>query len=301
MKAGKVVGNTIPYGRQNITHQDIEAVIDVLKSPAITQGNKVPEFENKICTSVNSSYAVAVNSATSALHIACKALGVEPGDYVWTSPITFVASSNCALYCGASVDFVDIDYETGLISISKLEEKLKLAASKNILPKILIPVHLGGASCDMKRIHELSKIYDFRVIEDASHAIGGRYKDFNVGSCKFSDITVFSFHPVKIITTGEGGIATTNSREISERMRLLRSHGITKDESKFIYNSRKPWKYEQQELGFNYRMTDIQAALGISQLTRLKQIVSSRNNIAKLYKDLLIGSRASLIKYSNDD
>ena len=300
MKAIKNSGNLIPYGRQNITNKDINAVIDVLNSPTLTQGGKVPEFERKICSSVDSSYAVAVNSATSALHIACKSLGLSSGDYVWTSPITFVASANCALYCGGLVDFVDIDYETGLISISKLEEKLKIAASKNILPKILIPVHLGGASCDMERIHELSKTYNFKVIEDASHAIGGGYKSFQVGSCKFSDITVFSFHPVKIITTGEGGIATTNSKTIADRMSILRSHGITKDESKFIYKTRKPWKYEQQDLGFNYRITDIQAALGISQLTRLKQIVSARNKIAKLYEYLFTGSRVSLIKPDNN-
>ena len=287
----KKVKNFIPYGRQDISKKDIKEVISVLKSDFLTQGPKVPLFEKAICEKVNSKYAVSTNSATSSLHIACMALGLGPGDYLWTSPISFVASANCALYCGAKVDFVDIDLNTGLISIDHLKSKLINAEKLGKLPKILIPVHLAGSSCDMKSIYDLSQKYGFLIIEDASHAIGGKFFDHYVGSCKYSDITVFSFHPVKIITTGEGGVATTNSINLANKMSELRSHGITKDKTKFVINSiNDDWRYEQQQLGFNYRLTDIAAALGISQLKRLDNIVKERNvlfnNYINLFSDL---------------
>jgi len=272
-----------PYGKQEITSDDIESVVKVLKSDFLTQGPAVPQFEKALCDYAGSSYAVAVNSCTSALHIACLALGLGPGDILWTSPITFVASANCALYCGATVDFVDVEPDTALMSVEKLKEKLEQADKKGNLPKIVIPVHFAGQSCDMKEIHELSKRYGFKVIEDAAHAIGAKYQNEAVGNCKYSDITVFSFHPVKIITTGEGGAVMTNNRQLSEKLELLRSHGITRDISKMIGKPDGPWYYEQIQLGFNYRMTDIQAALGCSQLERLDQYVLRRSEIAKWY------------------
>ena len=269
--------NYIPYGRQEITSTDIDEVINVLKSDYLTQGPKVGELEAEIADEVCAKYGIAVNSATSALHIACLALGLGQEDYLWTSPTTFVASANCGLYCGAEIDFVDIESKTGLMSIEKLKEKLNKAEKELKLPKVIIPVHLCGTSCDMKAIKQLSKRYGFKIIEDASHAIGGEYKGIPVGSCKYSDITVFSFHPVKIITTGEGGMAMTNSSNLAEKMKLFRSHGIVKDESCFKQVSPGPWHYEQQQIGFNYRMNDIQASLGISQVKRLKNIVKARN------------------------
>ena len=254
----------IPYGRQSITEQDIQAVTDVLRSSMLTQGPLVPEFEKAIAKKVNAQYSVAVNSATSALHIACLALGLGPGDWLWTSPITFVASANCGLYCGASVDFVDINPTTGLMDISALEIKLQQAQLENKLPKILVPVHLAGSSCDMESIKSLSRVYGFLVVEDASHAIGGKYFDEPVGSCLYSDITVFSFHPVKIITTAEGGMATTNKLDLAQKMRDLRSHGITKESARFSEpRDHAPWHYEQQSLGFNYRLNDIKPRLGL--------------------------------------
>jgi UDP-4-amino-4,6-dideoxy-N-acetyl-beta-L-altrosamine transaminase len=273
----------IPYGRQEITEKDIESVVDVLRSDFLTQGSVVPKFEHKLCEYTGAENAIAVNSCTSALHIACLALNLGPGDILWTSPISFVASANCGLYCGASVDFVDIDPNTALLSIKKLEEKLQYAKKKGKLPKIVIPVHFGGQPCDMKEIYALSKKYNFKIIEDAAHAIGAKYQDKLIGSCQYSDITVFSFHPVKIITTGEGGVAMTNNLQLSDRMRLLRSHGITRDVSKMKNKPDGAWYYEQIDLGFNYRMTDIQAALGISQLNRIEQYVSRRNEIAEWY------------------
>jgi UDP-4-amino-4,6-dideoxy-N-acetyl-beta-L-altrosamine transaminase len=275
----------IPYGKQNISNEDIEAVIKVLRSDFLTQGPVVPLFENKLCDYTSSKYSVVVNSATSALHIACLALGLQEGDVVWTSPITFVASANCALYCNALVDFVDIEADTALICIDKLKEKLEKAAKNGQLPKIVIPVHFAGQSCDMKEIHELSKRYNFSIIEDASHSIGARYQQIPVGSCQYSDITVFSFHPVKIITTGEGGAAMTNSNHLQERMRLLRNHGITRDSSKMNSGNIMPWYYEQNALGFNYRMTDIQASLGLSQLLKLDNFVTKRNTAADFYNN----------------
>lgn len=277
----------IPYGKQDINQQDIEAVVKVLQSDFLTQGPQVPLFEKAINEVTQSQYAVAVNSATSALHIACLALGVGEGDIVWTSPITFVASANCALYCGASVDFVDIDSETYNLSPIELEKKLIVAKQQNKLPKVVIPVHLAGQSCDMQKIHQLSLEYGFKIIEDAAHAIGGSYKNKPIGNCQYSDITVFSFHPVKIVTTGEGGIATTNNYGLANTMQQLRSHGITRDESLMTEPSHGNWYYQQLELGFNYRMSELHAALGLSQLKRLTVFVSKRKELAKIYDQQL--------------
>ncbi|WP_295510710.1 UDP-4-amino-4,6-dideoxy-N-acetyl-beta-L-altrosamine transaminase [uncultured Pseudoalteromonas sp.] len=271
----------IPYGKQSISQDDINAVIDVLQSDWLTQGPKVPAFESAIAEYCSANHACATNSATSALHIACLALGVGIGDIVWTSPISFVASSNCALYCGASVDFVDIDLETGNMSVVALKEKLAIAKQNQQLPKVVIPVHLAGQSCDMAAINELAKEYGFKVIEDASHAIGAKYKGNPVGSCDYSDITVFSFHPVKIITSAEGGMAVTNCETLDKKMKRLRSHGITNHPDEMTEPSHGPWYYQQIELGFNYRMTELQAALGLSQLKQLDNFISIRNQIAK--------------------
>ncbi len=280
------MSSPIPYGKQSINQSDIDAVVSVLKSDYLTQGPVVPDFENAIKTYCTANYAVAVNSATAALHIACLALGVTKGDLVWTSSITFVASSNCALYCGADIDFVDIDAETYNISIDVLTNKLEMARINGRLPKVVIPVHLCGNPCDMEAIYRLGREYGFRIIEDASHAIGAKYKGEPVGNCKYSDITVFSFHPVKIITTAEGGLATTNDVTLAERMELLRSHGITRDPKRMSKESDGPYYYEQVELGYNYRMTELQAALGLSQIERLNEFVARRHEIAKVY-DLL--------------
>ena len=277
----------IPYGRQDISEADIQAVVDVLRSDFLTQGPAVPAFETAIAQYCGVEHAVAVNSATSALHIACLALGVDKGDIVWTSPITFVASVNCALYCGADVDFVDIDPRTYNQSTERLAEKLVQAEKSGRLPKVIIPVHLCGQPCDMAGIHALSQRYGFKIIEDASHAIGGKYKGEHIGNCRYSDITVFSFHPVKIITTGEGGMALTNDAHLAKRMQLLRSHGITRDAADMTHAPDGPWYYQQIELGFNYRMTDMQAALGLSQMQRLDEFVAKRHAVAKRYDELL--------------
>ncbi len=275
----------IPYGRQNISEEDIKAVSDVLKSDFLTQGNAVPEFENKVSQYCNVNFAFAVNSATSALHISCLALDVGPNDIVWTSAVSFVASANCALYCGASIDFVDIDANTYNMCVKSLSAKLEQASKSGKLPKVVIPVHLTGQPCEMKEIYELSKKYKFKIIEDASHAIGARYKNTKIGDCKYSDIAVFSFHPVKIITTGEGGMATTNDIKIAEKLSLYRTHGITRDESAMQNIPDGPWYYEQIKLGFNYRMTDIQAALGISQMNRLDSFIQKRYQIFDRYNE----------------
>jgi UDP-4-amino-4,6-dideoxy-N-acetyl-beta-L-altrosamine transaminase len=277
----------IPYGRQSISEEDIRAVTDVLRSDFLTQGPAVPAFEADVKTYCGAQYAIAANSATSALHIACLALGAGPGDVIWTSPITFVASANCALYCGARIDFVDIDPVSFNMSVDALAEKLKQAEKTGALPKIVIPVHMAGRSCDMAAIARLAKQYGFKVIEDASHAIGGRYQDRPVGDCRYSDIAVFSFHPVKIITTGEGGMAVTNDKTLAKNMRLLRSHGITRDVPDMTETSEGAWYYQQVALGFNYRMTDIQAALGSSQIKRLEGCVRRRNAIAARYDTAL--------------
>ena len=277
----------IPYGRQEITQSDIDAVTVVLHSDYLTQGPVVPKFENEVASFVGTQHAVATNSATSALHIACLALGLGENDWLWTSPITFVASANCALYCGAQVDFVDIDLRTYNMSAERLAEKLERAEQEGKLPKIVVPVHLCGQSCDMKAIFKLSQRYGFKIIEDASHAIGGKYKARYIGGCHYSDITIFSFHPVKIITTGEGGMALTNNNELANKMELLRSHGITRDQAQMTQESDGPWYYQQIDLGFNYRMTDIQAALGASQINRLDSYIASRHALAERYNEKL--------------
>lgn len=279
----------IPYGRQDITQADIEAVVQVLQSDFLTQGPMVPRFEQAVAGHVGAAHALAVNSATSALHIACLALGLGPGDLLWTSPVTFVASANCALYCGAEVDFVDIDPRTYNLCPQALEQKLQAAERLGRLPKVVVPVHLCGQPCDMQAIHRLAKRYGFRIIEDASHAIGGRYRGEFIGNCRFSDITVFSFHPVKIITTAEGGMALTNDAALAERMALLRSHGITREPSRMTHEADGPWYYQQIDLGFNYRMTELQAALGVSQLERLDRYVARRHQLAARYDQLLAG------------
>jgi len=279
----------IPYGKQEITEEDIGAVVDVLKSDFITQGPQISLFEDSVTEYTNAKYGVATNSATSALHIACLALNLGEGDYLWTSPITFVASANCGLYCGAKIDFVDIDPKTYNLSPYALEEKLIRAEKENKLPKIVIPVHFAGQSCDMDRIYQLSQRYGFKIIEDASHAIGGKYKEQPIGNCKYSDITVFSFHPVKIITTGEGGMAVTNSSKLSEKMKLLRSHGVTRDLERMSHKPDGEWYYQQIDLGYNYRMTDIQAALGTSQMQRLDNYIKQRQAIANEYNEKLLG------------
>ena len=279
----------IPYGRQEITQADIDAVVDVLRSDFLTQGPVVPVFEKSVADYCGAQHAVAVNSATSALHIACLALGVGKGDVVWTTPITFVASANCALYCGASIDFVDIDPRTYNLSVDRLTAKLAQAEKTGKLPKVVIPVHLCGQPCDMASIHALGQKYGFKIIEDASHAIGGRYREEPIGNCRYSDITVFSFHPVKIITTAEGGMAVTNSEVVANKMALLRSHGITRDPAQMTHASDGDWYYQQIELGFNYRMTELQAALGVSQMVRLDNYVTRRHELARRYDELLTG------------
>ncbi len=273
----------IPYGRQDITPADIDAVVEVLTSDYLTQGPVVPRFERAVAASCGAAHAVAMNSATSALHVACMALGLGPGDWLWTSPTTFVASANCALYCGARVDFVDIDPRTWNISVDALKAKLEEASAQHRLPKVVVPVHLAGLSCDMREIHDLARQYGFKVIEDASHAIGGTYLGEPIGNCRYSDITVFSFHPVKIITTAEGGMALTNDAGLANRMGRLRSHGITRDPSEMTRPSEGAWYYEQIELGYNYRLTELHAALGLSQLERLGGYVDSRHAIADRY------------------
>ncbi len=290
---GRVLGKVfmadsyLPYGRQDISDEDVARVIEVLRSDFITQGPAVPAFEHAVADFCGASHAVAVNSATSALHIACLALDVGPGDRVWTTPNTFVASANCARYIGAEVDFVDIDPKTWNLCPKRLAERLEQAERAGCLPKAVVPVHLCGQSCDMAALHSLSQHYGFRIIEDASHAIGGRYHGEPVGNCHYSDIVVFSFHPVKIITTAEGGMALTNNAELASRMARLRTHGITRDPVEMVGEPTGPWYYEQIELGYNYRMTDVQAALGLSQMKRLDDFVARRNEIARRYDHLL--------------
>ena len=279
----------IPYARQDIRDEDVEAVLAVLRSDWLTQGPTVPAFEDAVAGKCGSRHAVAVNSATSALHIACLALGVEPGDRVWTSPITFVASANCARYCGAQVDFVDIDPLTFNLCAVALERKLAEAQVRGCLPKVVIPVHLGGQACDLAALDRLRQRFGFRVIEDASHALGGSYRNKPVGNGRHSDITVFSFHPVKIITTAEGGMALTNDPSLHERMARLRTHGIVRDPQAMESEPEGPWYYEQVELGYNYRMTDLHSALGLSQLHRLEAFVRRRNELARMYDDAFKG------------
>lgn len=280
---------SIPYGRQSIDDDDIRAVVEVLGSDLLTQGPQVPRFEQAVAAVAGAVHGVAVNSATSALHLACLALGLGPGDWLWTSPITFVASANCGLYCGARIDFVDIDPRTYNLCPEALARKLEWAEREGCVPKVVVPVHMAGQPCDMRAIHRLSQRYGFHVLEDASHAIGGRYLDEAIGACSYSDITVFSFHPVKIVTTAEGGIAMTNDPVLAERMRLLRSHGITRDAERMVGASDGPWYYQQLELGFNYRMNELQAALGIAQLRRLEDFIMRRRELAQRYDTCLQG------------
>jgi UDP-4-amino-4,6-dideoxy-N-acetyl-beta-L-altrosamine transaminase len=290
----------IPYGKQDINQADIDAVVNVLKSDFLTQGAQTPLFEKIVSNYCGSKYGVAVNSATSALHVACLSLNLGKGDWLWTSPNSFVASANCGLYCGAKIDFVDVDTQTYNMSVVELEKKLIHAKQEKKLPKIVIPVHFAGQSCDMRKIHSLSKEYGFKIIEDASHAIGGKYLNRPIGGCQYSDITVFSFHPVKIVTTAEGGLATTNSKELAEKMQLYRSHGITRDESLMANKSDGGWYYQQVDLGFNYRMTELQAALGISQMQRLDEFIAKRHILQERYDSLL--SSLPLIKpHQNTD
>jgi len=278
----------IPYASQDLNQADIDSVVAVLRSEFLTQGATVPLFEKAVSDYAHALYAVAVSSATSALHIACLALGVGPGDRVWTTPISFVATANCALYCGASVDFVDIDPRTYNLSVPLLKEKLAEAETHGELPKVVVLVHLCGQPCQLADIHTLSVQYGFKIIEDASHAIGGKYRGEPLGNCRFSDITIFSFHPVKIITTGEGGMAVTNNPELAHALRLLRSHGVTNSPADMHQRPmHEIWNYQQMLLGFNYRMTDIHAALGVSQMTRLDEFVVRRSALASQYNELL--------------
>jgi UDP-4-keto-6-deoxy-N-acetylglucosamine 4-aminotransferase len=291
----------IPYGRQDINQADIDAVVDVLRSDFITQGPVVPHFEDDVAVKVGARYGVAVNSGTSALHIACIALGLEPGDLLWTVPNTFVASANCGRYCGANIDFVDIDPLTWNMSVKRLREKLIRAQKRNCLPKVLVPVHFAGQPTEQEEIRTLADEYNVRVLEDASHSIGATRRGEPVGSCRWSDITIFSFHPVKIITTAEGGMAMTNDDELARRMILLRNHGITREKNHFSRKAIGPWYYEQQMLGFNYRMTDIQAALGITQLKRLELFVNRRNILADRYNKTLQGQPLQLPTVQSDN
>ncbi|MEJ8676994.1 UDP-4-amino-4,6-dideoxy-N-acetyl-beta-L-altrosamine transaminase [Plesiomonas shigelloides] len=291
----------IPYGRQQISQDDIDAVVAVLQSDFLTQGPQVPAFELALQQATDAQYALAVNSATSALHIACMALGLGAGDRLWTTPITFVASANCARYCGADVDFVDIDPVTYNLCPQQLEKKLKQAQKDGTLPKIVVPVHLCGYPCDMAAIYALSQEYGFHIIEDASHAIGGQYHGEPIGNCRYSDITIFSFHPVKIVTTAEGGAALTNCPELAERMALLRSHGITREPSKMQGESHGSWYYQQIDLGYNYRMTELQAALGVSQMTRLDEFVTRRHQLAQRYHAALHDLPLTLPLFSQQD
>jgi UDP-4-amino-4,6-dideoxy-N-acetyl-beta-L-altrosamine transaminase len=286
--------NTIPYGRQDISQEDIDAVVGVLQSDFLTQGPVVPKFEKAIAEYTGSRYAFAVSNATSGLHLACLALGLKTGDIAWTSAVSFVASANCAKYCGAEVDFVDIDPNTCNLSIEALKRKLADAKSIGRLPSVVIPVHLAGQSCDMEEIWKLSQEYGFKIIEDASHAIGASYKDSKVGACEFSDVAVFSFHPVKIITTGEGGVVCTNQQGVAAKVHRLRSHGITRDATEMTHQSDGPWYYQQLELGYNYRMTEMQAALGLSQMKRLDEFIVRRHEISKSYEVLLSGLNITL-------
>ena len=290
----------IPYGRHDISEEDVIAVVEALRSDFLTQGPKVPLFEKVVADYCGTKYGVAVNSATSALHIACLALELGEGDWLWTSPNSFVASSNCGLYCGAKVDFVDIDPQTYNLSAKELEKKLIIANKENKLPKVLVTVHFAGQSCDMEMIYELSRKYGFSIIEDASHSIGGQYLDKPIGGCQYSSITVFSFHPVKIITTAEGGLATTNSKKLAEKMDLFRSHGVTRDRSLMSDKNDGPWYYQQINLGFNYRMTELQAALGISQMKKLDEFVSKRHVLQEKY-DTLIDSLPVIKPHQHED
>lgn len=277
----------ISYGHQSISESDIDAVVEALSSDWLTQGLTIDHFEEAVAVYCSANYGVAVCNATAALHLACRVLNIGSGDYVWTSPNTFLASANCALYCGASIDFVDIDPKTYNLSVVALARKLQIAAQRNKLPKLVIPVHFAGQSCDMKKIRILADQYKFRLVEDASHAIGGGYCDKKIGCCEYSDMAIFSFHPVKIITTGEGGMIMTNDQKIYDKLRLLRSHGMTRNQAYMQGESEGAWYYQQIDLGYNYRITDIQCALGLSQLKRINEFVQKRYRLAKRYDQAL--------------
>ena len=291
----------IPYAKQDISDEDIDSVIEVLKSDFLTQGNQGPLFEDIISKRVGAKYALAANSATSCLHLSCLSLGLSKGDILWTSPITYAASANCALFCGAEVDFVDIDPLTWNISVEILEEKLKTARKRKKIPKILVLVHLAGNPCDLKKIFDLSKEYGFSIIEDASHALGSKYSEEQIGSSTYSDISVFSFHPVKNITTGEGGMILTNNKEIAEKVNLYRSHGVTRDTNKMFNKNEGLWYYEQLLLGFNFRMNEIQASLGISQMNSLDKFISKRNEVSQMYMKNLKNLPLTFQKVRNED
>ena len=297
----KLKNNQLGFKQQNITKEDIFEIVNTLNSDFITQGPIVEKFENFLAKKVNSEYGIAFNSATSALHSACLSLGLQENDYLWTSPNTFVSSANCGRMCDAKIDFVDIDSEDGNLCINKLETKLIKAHKENKLPKVLVSVHFAGQPTKQEMIWNLAQEYDFKIIEDASHSLGSKRKSTITGSCQYSDITVFSFHPVKIITTGEGGMAVTNKKTIAEKLRILRNNGITRDENKYKNKIEKAWYYEQHELGFNYRLTEIQAALGYSQLKRLDEIVKKRNNIAEIYDQELEGLQIKLLNISKNN
>ena len=286
------------YGKQSIDENDIDAVVEVLKSDFLTQGPAIEKFEKCVAEYCGAKYAVAVTSATAALHISCLSAGLGKDDILWTSPITFTASANCGRYCGADVDFVDIDPSTYNMSIAELEKKLQAAEIK---PRVVVPVHLAGQSCEMDKIYKLSQKYGFKVIEDASHAIGADYKETKVGCCKYSDMTVFSFHPVKIVTTGEGGMVLTNDKDLYEKLVLYRSHGITRDPKLMTGTADGPWYYQQIDLGFNYRMTDMQAALGYSQMQKVNEFVSKRRYLAKRYNELLKNINGIQLPDQNED
>ena len=291
----------IPYAKQDISDEDIDSVIEVLKSDFLTQGNQGPLFEDIISKRMGAKYALAANSATSCLHLSCLSLGLSKGDILWTSPITYVASANCALFCGADVDFVDIDPLTWNISVEILEEKLKTAQKRKKIPRILVLVHLAGNPCDLKKIFDLSKEYGFSIIEDASHALGSKYSEEQIGSSTYSDISVFSFHPVKNITTGEGGMILTNNKEIAEKVNLYRSHGVTRDTNKMFNKNEGLWYYEQLLLGFNFRMNEIQASLGISQMNSLDKFISKRNEVSQMYMKNLKNLPLTFQKVRNED
>ena len=291
----------IPYAKQDISDEDIDSVIEVLKSDFLTQGNKVSLFEDIISKRVGAKYALTANSATSCLYLSCLSLGLSKEDILWTSPITYVASANCALYCGAEVDFVDIDPLTWNISVEILEEKLKTARKIKKVPKILVLVHLAGNPCDLQKVFDLSKEYGFSIIEDASHALGSKYSGEHIGSSVYSDISVFSFHPVKNITTGEGGMILTNNQKLSEKIHLYRSHGITRDTKKMINKEEGHWYYEQLLLGFNFRMSDIHAALGISQMNSLDKFISKRNELSQIYTEELKGLPLTIQRVRKED
>lgn len=277
----------IPYGKHLVDEDDIDAVVEVLRNQFLTQGQVVPQFEKALCDYTGAKHCVAVNSATSGLHVACLAAGVGQGDLVWTVPNSFVASANCALYCGAQVDFVDINPSTRNIDLDALDNKLQAAAEQNRLPKVLIVVHFSGLSCDMQRIQALTQAYSVILIEDAAHGLGGSHRGAKIGSCVHSDMAVLSFHPVKSITSAEGGAVLTNQSQLLQKMQLFAKHGVTKDAALYLGESHGPWYYQQLELGYNYRLSDMQAALGLSQLTKLDSFIQRRAEIAKVYDQAL--------------